>query len=216
MSENAFLPQYTLSRSAKVASRILVATLALGMAFGVYAQPLPAPARTAANIPSNSQAIAGQSVKIALTQMKVVKTPDGKEVLEDASKVKPGDILEYRATYTNVSGKAVSGLVADLPIPEGLAYIPRSAKPSVELVKAATINGEFAVEPLARKVDGKSVPIPYTEYRKLRWNLGQLPAGGVTAVSARAQVETVEPVLPKLQSGEKAAAAAIGAKPSAH
>ena len=130
-----------------------------------------------------------KALDVALTQFKVEQDAQGKERLVEADSVKPGDVLEYRATYTNRSGKPITGLVADLPIPAGLEYLPKSAKPGATLVKAATRDGIFAAEPLMRVVNGKSEPVPYNEYRTLRWNLDKLPAQGVTAVSARARVE---------------------------
>ena len=136
-------------------------------------------------------------VAIVLTQSKVVKAADGTEQLQDAASVKPGDVVEYKATYTNNTGKAVTGLVANLPIPEGLEYLPKSAKPGATLVKAATKDGVFAAEPLVHTVAGKTVPVAYGDYRSLRWTLGQLPANGVTAVSARAKVQIVVPPAPK-------------------
>ena len=139
---------------------------------------------------------AGQKkvVAVVLTQSKVVKDAQGREQLVDASSVKPGDVVEYRVTYTNNTGKPVTGLVADLPIPEGLEYQPRSAKPGSGLVQAATKDAVFGSEPLMRKAAGnKAEPVPYADYRSLRWTLGQLPANGSTAVSARAKVEVAVP-----------------------
>jgi len=148
----------------------------------------------AQSAPAAAQAAQKKTVAVVLTQSKVVKDAQGKEQLVDASSVKPGDIVEYRATYTNNTGKPVSGLVADLPIPEGLEYQPRSAKPGASLVQAATKDAVFGPEPLMRKTAGnKTEPVPYADYRSLRWTLGQLPANGSTAVSARAKVEVVVP-----------------------
>lgn len=163
----------------------------------------PAAAATAA-----TEAAQKKTVAVVLTQHKVVKDAQGKEQLLDAASVKPGDIVEYKATYTNNTGKPVSGLVADLPIPEGLEYLPRSAKPGATLVQAATKDAVFGPEPLMRKAAAgqKSEPVPYADYRALRWSLGQLPASGSTAVSARARVETVAPPAAKVsQAGVTAA-----------
>ena len=169
-------------------------TVGAGM-LAVASLAAPAPAQPAA---TPSAPVAEKTVAVALTQWKVVTGADGKEQLLDASSVKPGDVLEYRATYTNQTGKTVSGLVADLPIPEGLEYLPRSAKPGAALVKAATKDGAYAAEPLMRKAaNNKTEPVPYGDYRALRWTLGQLPAGGETAVTARARVEVVVPPEPK-------------------
>lgn len=177
------------SRLPSLAARVGASMIAVAsMAAPAAAQPVAAPSAPAVE----------KTVAVGLTQFKVVKAADGKEQLLDASSVKPGDILEYRATYTNNTGKAVSGLVADLPIPEGLEYLPRSAKPGAALVKAATKDGAYGAEPLMRKAqNNKAEPVPYSDYRALRWTLGQLPADGVTAVSARAKVEVVVPPAPK-------------------
>jgi uncharacterized repeat protein (TIGR01451 family) len=171
------------------------ALLLAGLTAPVMAQPVGAAAKP------QLDAAAKKVVAAELTQFVVVKAANGREQLLDASSVKPGDVLEYRVTYTNNSGKAVTGLVADLPIPEGLEYVPRSAKPGADLVKAAVKDGEYSAEPLMRKGKAnKPEPVPYAEYRALRWTLGQLPAGGVAAVSARAKVEVVIPPAPKTSS----------------
>lgn len=155
---------------------------------------IPAMAQTAA-APSLA---APPAVAVELQQHKVVKSADGKEQLLDAGSVKPGDVIEYTATYTNRVGRPVSGLVADLPIPEGLEYLPLSARPGTAWARAAAKDGDFAAEPLMRKApDGKVEPVPYGDYRALRWTLGQLPAGGMASVSARARVEVVVPPAPR-------------------
>ena len=90
-------------------------------------------------------------MSVELTQRKVIKDAQGKEQLVDASTVKPGDVLEYRATYTNNSAKTVTGLVGELPIPLGLEYQRKTARPGAAQVKAATKEGVFSAEPLMRK-----------------------------------------------------------------
>lgn len=185
------------------------ALLGAACAFSALAQTGAAVARP------EQAAVAPAAVTVELQQSKVVKAADGKEQLLDAASVKPGDVLEYTVTYTNKTGKAVSGLVADLPIPEGLEYLPRSAKPGATLVKAAVKDGEFAPEPLMRKArDGKTEPVPYSDYRALRWTLGQLPAGGVASVSARAKVEVVVPPAPKTASATPQAPPSVGVLPA--
>lgn len=160
----------------------------------------------AAQSASTAAPVQKKIVEVVLVQSKVVQDAQGKEQLVAADSVKPGDVLEYRATYTNNTGKAVSGLVANLPIPDGLEYLPKSAKPGATLVKVAAKDGQFAVEPLSRTVNGKAEPVPYNEYRSLRWTLGQLPANGVTAVSARARVEEAAPPSSKTSAQPVAAA----------
>ena len=135
------------------------------------------------------------AITVELTQSKVVKGVDGKEQFLDATSVKPGDVLEYRATYSNRSAASVKSVVAALPIPEGLQYQPKSAKPFVAALQAATNDGKFGAEPLVRTVTGKTVPVPYADYRTLRWNLNELAAGAKTTVSARVVVQVFVPVV---------------------
>lgn len=194
----AFKPAHRAPGAGSVWSRVGHGAVAVVLALGA----LPAMAQTAAPAAAKPAAakpapVNQKTVTVVLTQSKVIKGADGKEKLVEAPTVAPGDIIEYTATYTNKTGKAVTGLQADLPIPEGLEYIPRSAKPAGTLVKAAVKGGEYAAEPLMRPLpNGKTEPVPYSEYRALRWTLGQLPAEGVTAVTARAKVQVNVPQLP--------------------
>lgn len=54
----------------------------------------------------------------------------------------------------------------------------------------ASIDGKnYADIPLMRKVDGKMVKIPYSEYRTLRWNIKLLPAKKSASVALNTIVE---------------------------
>lgn len=165
----------------------LLAALAIPMTFvGPPAraqQPEIAPIARAAVAPVRER------VEADLRQFIVATGADGKEEFKEADSVRPGDILEYRVRYANRSGKSVSNFTAVLPLPEQLEYIPKSATPGPNLVQAATADNRYAAEPLMRTAPGKKAePVPYAEYRSLRWNLGQLPAEAVTEVAARARV----------------------------
>lgn len=133
-----------------------------------------------------------RAVEIALTQQKVLTAANGKERLVDATNVLPGDVIEYRATYRNVSKGVVSGLAADLPIPEGLEYVAGSASPAAGVKAAAARSaapGAFGVLPLVQKSpDGRVVAVPLTEYRVLRWSVAKLAPGAQLVVRARARV----------------------------
>ncbi len=143
-------------------------------------------------------AAAEDAVQILLTQKKVIKDKDGKEQKIDADNVLPGDIVEYRAVYRNNSKGRVSGLLADLPIPEGLAFIEGSATPSAGL-KAAAVKSpsaaSFSALPLMGKdAEGKVVRLPLSDYRVLRWTVGTLAPGAQVVVSARAKVIAPAPL----------------------
>ncbi len=153
----------------------LLLAAALGLAGGAWAQP--------AQITS----------ELVVERVEIV---DGKTVFKPAQRSKPGDVLEYRVTYTNRTASAATGLVANLPIPAGTTLVARSELPPDVL--ASTDGVRFAPPPLTRVLrqsDGstRQVPVPLEEYRTLRWNLGTLAAGHSAQVQARVQVNTVPP-----------------------
>ena len=138
-------------------------------------------------------AFAAGDVTVALTAQKVTKV-NGQEVLATAEQAKPGEVLEYRAVYRNAGAQDARQLQATLPIPHGVEYLPRTAKPSQAL---ASLDGKtFAPVPLTRAertADGRTVvrEVPLSEYRALRWVIGTLPAKQSRAVVARVRVAPV-------------------------
>lgn len=136
-----------------------------------------------------AEAASPEVVSVKLTQSKVV-VEKGKERLRKSDQVKPGDTIEYHAVYTNNGNKPVTGLVATLPLPIGLEYIPKSAKPSTHSAQASAVDGQYATEPLMRPAPqgGQETAVPYSEYRSLRWNVGELGAGKSFEIRARARI----------------------------
>jgi len=138
-------------------------------------------------------AYADGDVKVTLHSARVTTT-NSREVLAPADKAKPGEILEYRAVYQNDGKRDVRQLMATLPIPSGVEYLPRTAAPAVVL---ASLDGKtYAAVPLTRKertADGREVirEIPAAEYRFLRWAVGTLPAKQSRTVTARVRVAPV-------------------------
>ena len=121
----------------------------------------------------------------------VVRKADGAEALLPAQSVKPGDVLQYTAVYRNADSRAVSHLVASLPIPAGTELVGASAVPRE--VQASLDGKVYAATPLTRKLrraDGQmvDVPVPLTEYRFLRWPEQQIAAGASFSTSARVRV----------------------------
>lgn len=120
-------------------------------------------------------------------QQFLVTVEKGETVFKPVGEVKPGDLIEYRAVYTNVGKAAVSEVVVDLPIPEATEYQPRTARPAGVL--AAVVGRNFAPEPLMRDAaNGKKEPVPYAEYRRLRWVIGKIAPGAKTTVTMRVRV----------------------------
>lgn len=131
-------------------------------------------------------------VKVLLIASRII-TVDGTEKKEPGDKAKPGDVLEYVAEYKNPDKSAVKEVVATLPVPAGMEYVPNTAMPSQ--VMASTSDGNFAPVPLKRAVRGANGKVtqelvPYSEYRSLRWNLGDMSGGTSKSVRARMKVRT--------------------------
>jgi uncharacterized repeat protein (TIGR01451 family) len=126
-------------------------------------------------------------VKVQLTASKVVKTA-GKETLQPADKMSPGETVEYKAVYKNTDTKAVRDVTATLPVPTGMQFVPNTATPAGPMASTDGVN--YAAIPLMRKAKGADgqmhdEQVPFSEYRSLRWGLGEIPAGGSKTVSAR-------------------------------
>ena len=135
---------------------------------------------------------AGLAVELVAHRVLPSAKPGAAEQLEAALQARPGDLLEYRVRYHNGSSEPLKQVLATLPIPAaGAVYVPGSAKPAGAL--ASTDGRRFEPEPLRRWVvlpDGSRVQklVPATEYRFLRWNLGDLAANQAAIVSARVRV----------------------------
>ncbi|MGI4938710.1 MAG: hypothetical protein ACRYF5_18480 [Janthinobacterium lividum] len=131
---------------------------------------------------------AGKEVIVKLTVQKVQRQKDGSEILGKADAA-PGDTVQYQVLYANEGKAAVHQLLATLPIPApNMEYLPGSSSPPNP---EASIDGKtFGAMPLKREVvasDGSRrwESVPVADYRFLRWQVGELPAGKSFTVSAR-------------------------------
>ncbi|MBI3899679.1 MAG: DUF11 domain-containing protein [Gammaproteobacteria bacterium] len=142
---------------------------------------------TAANVTADSGDVAAK-----LSAFLVVHPTNGKESLRPGDRAEPGDTVEYRAIYSNSGKSTARNVEATLPIPAGTTvYLHDSARPAAAL--ASTDGHTFEPMPLKRivtLVNGahETRLVPLSEYRYLRWQLGDLAAGKSTVVSARVQV----------------------------
>lgn len=130
-------------------------------------------------------------VKVVLTASKIVVV-NGTEQRQSADKAKPGDTIEYVAEYRNTSKSPVSNVVATLPVPSGMEYLPGVADPPQ--LMASTDEHNYAPVPLKRSIrsaDGRLVEqqVPFSEYRSLRWKLGDIQGEASKSVKARMQVK---------------------------
>ena len=134
----------------------------------------------------------GNPVESRLVARKVVVGADGKESLVAADAARPGDVIEYVATYRNTGKSAVRNLEATLPIPANTELVAGSVKPGS--AQASIDARAFAPMPLKRVVhrDGRQAEetVPLREYRYLRWYPGEL--GGEKTVTFAARVKVLD------------------------
>lgn len=116
---------------------------------------------------------AADALKMELQANKIVKTVKGETSYVAASDAKTGEIVQYRAIYTNLIDQPVSDVTVTLPIPVNMTFTGEAQPSSAQ----ATIDGKnYADIPLMRRVNGKLVKVPFSEYKALRWNIKWLPA----------------------------------------
>jgi len=101
---------------------------------------------TSAHAAPTVTAVKKEPVQIKLEQFKV-SVENGKETLTPIQTVKPGEVIEYRATYKNVSTGAVKNIVATIPVPKSTEYQAKTANP-LATVEASIDNVTFAAVPL--------------------------------------------------------------------
>ena len=132
----------------------------------------------------------GNPLVTQLEARKVVRGADGKESFAAADSAKPGDVIEYVATYRNTGKQPLRNLEATLPIPANTEFVPGSANPAS--AKASVDAKSYAAMPLKRTTvkDGKPVEalVPARDYRSLRWFAGELPADKSARFTARVKV----------------------------
>lgn len=113
---------------------------------------------------------------------------NGKEVVEPTTDTRPGDLMEYRLTFTNRGESAVSGLDIVDSIPLNTTFIGDSAQSDADSRFEVSIDGgrSFEQEPVKRietQADGtqKQVVVPPEQYTHVRWVVEEvLDANGGT------------------------------------
>lgn len=128
---------------------------------------------------------AEEALKMEMTASKVIKNADGKITYQTVSNAPVGTVIQYKATYTNSINKDINDLAVTLPIPTNTTFTGEAYPASAQ---ASTDGKNYADMPLKRKVDGKIVKVPFSEYRTLRWNIKLLPANKSAAVALNTTV----------------------------
>ena len=129
---------------------------------------------------------ADDALKMELSANKVTTSANGKVSYAPISTAPAGTVVQYKATYLNTINKDIQDLAVVLPIPANMTFTGEASPTSAQ----ASLDGKnYADMPLMRKVDGKLVKVPFSEYRTLRWNIKLLPAQKSAAVALNTIVD---------------------------
>ncbi len=119
-------------------------------------------------------------------QAKQIVTENGKQVLKTVNRANSGDIIQYQAIYRNNIQKPMTDLALTLPVPANMVYVSSSSPAPTQ----ASLDGKkFENLPIMRKVNGKMVEVPASQYRAVRWIVKTLPAQQSTTVSINTKVQ---------------------------
>lgn len=119
-------------------------------------------------------------------QAKQIVTENGKQVLKTVNRANSGDVIQYQAIYRNNIQKPMTDLALTLPVPANMVYVSSSSPAPTQ----ASLDGKkFENLPIMRKVNGKMVEVPASQYRAVRWIVKTLPAQQSTTVSLNAKVQ---------------------------
>ncbi|WP_227429638.1 hypothetical protein [Psychrobacter sp. I-STPA6b] len=132
-----------------------------------------------------TSAFAADALQMNLQQFKVVKANDGKISYVPVTTADAGTVIQYKATYSNVTNTPINDITITVPVPVGMSFTGEAYPASAQ---ATTDGTNYADMPLMRRVNGKLVKVPYSEYKSLRWNIKLLPAKKSADVSLNATV----------------------------
>ncbi len=110
----------------------------------------------------------------------LVTSQDGKEVVDEAEQASPGNIVEYRLTYTNNGDQPLSGLVITGPVPANTVYLKDSAATQVSADFTLSIDNGDSFQPAP-------VPTTVTRYSGQSKNVA-VPSTHSTQVPCKATV----------------------------
>lgn len=137
---------------------------------------------------AGTHSFAAETDQVAVTLKAFTVTGAGKDQhLVPTTQANPGDVIEYQVSYKNTGKAPAKQIKATLPVPDGgMAYLEGTASPGLQ----ASLDGvTYAAPPLKREVvrDGRRLQetVPPSEYRFLRWDLGDLGAGQSKTVNSR-------------------------------
>lgn len=171
------------SREDRIAEAVALVALLFSLGIGLVIALLPVSAKAAE--------VVAPSLELAAFKI-VPATPGHPEQRVAATQARAGDQLEYQAVYRNPTAVPMHHVLVTVPVPkDGVEYLLDTAAPQADL--ASTDGQQFSHLPLLRvetAADGHRVskPAPGADYRFLRWDLGDVPAGATRTVRTRVQL----------------------------
>lgn len=143
------------------------------------------------------QNAATQPVQSTMEAFLVEVDSEGKESLQKTTTAEPGQTIEWKVTFSNVTANVQKNLVVSGPIPDGTEYVAGSAKTDVAASLLVSVdNGRsFVAEPVLRDVkkpDGSvsREVVPAEEYDYVRWQSAEpLAAYSSQVFTYRVRVE---------------------------
>lgn len=104
-------------------------------------------------------------------------------------RVRPGDVMRYRLTFTNTAGRPVRGVNLSNPLPEGFRFVAGSVRSSRDDARpeySADGGRTFSAQPTEEVVvEGRRVrrPVAPERYTHVRWTVDGwvAPGAAVTA-----------------------------------
>ncbi|GAA0312744.1 hypothetical protein [Psychrobacter aestuarii] len=112
--------------------------------------------------------------------MKILKNSDGRDVAVPANHIAPGDVIEYRTTYTNTSAQPISNVNATVALPSNVQLVSlNSPLPTL----ATTGNGYQTIQQMG------NTTVIQENYSGLRWDLANVTTDAPQTVVIRAKVQ---------------------------
>ena len=109
-----------------------------------------------------------------------------------ATKVLPGEIVQYNTYLENISNKSADGIQIVNPIPKHTVYLPHSAQGKNTRTSFSIDNGKHYAQAIKLKVkrkNGKFYPAKPSDYTHIRWQyLGTLKPKSRQTVAFRVRL----------------------------
>lgn len=140
----------------------------------------------AAAVPAAAQGGNRQAFTVTAVNRTASQAPRG---ARPDDRARPGDVVRYRLTFTNITPGAVRGVTLANPLSAGMRFVGGSARADradARLEYSADGGRTFSAQPMEEVVvDGQRVrrAVPAERYTHVRWTVDGNVAPGATVVA---------------------------------